>query len=95
MSRVKLVEISLVGISSSAQLHKVLAESLGFPTYYGSNWDAFWDAITSLFEMPLLIEFIGWSEFEVLLPKEASMLKQCLEEQNETNSHTVSKVVFA
>ena len=95
MSRVKQVEISLVGISSPTQLHKVLAEFLGFPTFYGCNWDAFWDAITSLVEMPLLIKFIGWSEFEILLPKEASMLRQCLEEQIETNSHTVSKVVFA
>jgi RNAse (barnase) inhibitor barstar len=95
MSRVKQVEISLVGISTSAQLHKVLAESLGFPIFYGCNWDAFWDIITDLIEMPLLIRFIGWSEFETVLPGEASMLMRCLEEQNETNPTASARIVFA
>lgn len=63
MPRKKQVEISLIGISSSIQLRKALADSLDFPTFYGCNWDAFWDAITGLVEMPMLIKFIGWSEF--------------------------------
>ena len=35
-------------IQTKEQLHRVLAESLPFPDWYGQNLDALWDCLTSL-----------------------------------------------
>ena len=63
MSRVQLVEIDLRAITSAEELHSLLMESLNFPGWYGANWDAFWDAITGLVEMPYTVRFLGWAQF--------------------------------
>ncbi|WP_268800413.1 barstar family protein [Pseudomonas huanghezhanensis] len=39
-------------MASAEELHCVLRGALGFPGWQGCNWDAFWDAITGLIEMP-------------------------------------------
>ncbi len=79
MARQPLIEINLGAISSPQELHVVLAEKLNFPTWYGANWDAFWDAITGLVEMPLSIHLIGWDEFSQRLPRESELLQACLQ----------------
>jgi RNAse (barnase) inhibitor barstar len=50
---------------------------MGFPEFYGGTWDAFWDAITSLVELPDIIIFKDWARFETKLPNEARILKEC------------------
>lgn len=42
-------EVIIVDVSEavvSKELHKLFARAFRFPTYYGSNFDAFWDCIT-------------------------------------------------
>ncbi|MCB9072861.1 MAG: barstar family protein [Bdellovibrionaceae bacterium] len=71
------IEIDLSGVSTSIALHKLLSCKLGFPSFYGNNWDAFWDAITGLVELPSVIEFRHWPEFCVKFPDDADQLKKC------------------
>ena len=78
MHRPDLVTIDLGNINSPRQLHAALAAALGFPSFYGMNWDAFWDAITGLVDMPQQIELRGWPAFAVRLPHEAAMLQRIL-----------------
>lgn len=70
--------IELIGIRSSRALHQRLMIDLRFPDFYGHNWDAFWDAITGLVEMPRHLRLKGWLELERWLPREAEMLRQAL-----------------
>jgi ribonuclease inhibitor len=70
--------IELTGVRNSRELHKRLMTALRFPDFYGQNWDAFWDAITGLVEMPLHLRLKGWPELERLLPREAEILRQSL-----------------
>ena len=72
------LRIDLSRVMSARQLHAVLAEALDFPAIYGNNWDAFWDAITGLVEMPQQLELAGWPGLEQRLPREAALLLQCL-----------------
>ncbi|MCA8276326.1 barstar family protein [Burkholderia sp. AU30280] len=78
MARDKLVEIELGDIESTAQLHMRLMERLNFPDWYGRNWDAFWDAITALVDMPLVLRLKGWPEFERRFPRDAQLMSDCL-----------------
>lgn len=47
------------------------------------NWDAFWDSITGLVDMPRTIIFKGWEVFERNNSKDASILKKLLNEYKE------------
>ncbi|MCP2256653.1 Barstar, RNAse (barnase) inhibitor [Streptoalloteichus tenebrarius] len=77
------VVIDLADVTTSDQLHRLLRRELGFPLWYGRNWDAFWDAITGLTPLPLEIVFEGWQQMRGRLPEAATMLQRILDEYNE------------
>lgn len=57
-----MVTIDVSSVSTETELHDLLKQRLGFPYFYGGNWDAFWDAVTGLVRIPDHIRFTGWSE---------------------------------
>lgn len=80
--RPSVVEIDLSDVGDAPELHRRLSHALDFPEWYGRNWNAFWDAITGLVEMPDRLVFIGWSKFAVRLPEDAAQLRSCLDQMN-------------
>lgn len=48
----KEVTIDLKKVSTKEELQNLLKQELDFPDYHGGNWDAFWDTITGLVELP-------------------------------------------
>ena len=70
--------IDLSDIHSPRQLHASLATALAFPSMYGMNWDAFWDTITGLVDMPQQLELRGWQDFATRLPADAALLQSIL-----------------
>ena len=92
--RVECVEINVTSLESSKVLHQKLKESLEFPSFYGMNWNAFWDAITGLVELPEKIVFLGWGDLESSIPDEANKLKTLLEEFNEKHPSWACKVEY-
>ncbi|WP_257572793.1 barstar family protein [Janthinobacterium sp. UMAB-56] len=70
--------IDLSEINSPRQLHAALAAALDFPSFYGMNWDALWDVITGLVEMPQQLELRGWPAFAARLPHDAALLQRIL-----------------
>ncbi|MFX3635320.1 MAG: barstar family protein [Candidatus Pristimantibacillus sp.] len=77
------VELEVGSIRNSGELHLLLQEGLDFPDYYGMNWDAFWDAITGLVELPETVVFIGWERMMAVLPNDARMLSDMFTQFNE------------
>ena len=75
--------IDITEISDSKELQLVLKKELGFPDFYGLNWDAFWDAITGLVELPDKLVLIGWTELESKLPDDARIMRELLDKFNE------------
>jgi RNAse (barnase) inhibitor barstar len=73
-------------VETVRELHGVLKEALGFPAFYGMNWDAFWDAITGLVQMPDELVFTGWTELERRLPAAASSLQDRLAKYGQETS---------
>nr|WP_164497254.1 barstar family protein [Streptomyces sp. WAC04770] len=72
--------IDLGGVRSSEELQRLLQRELQFPDFYGQNWNAFWDAVTGLVDLPPELVFTGWSTFSAVLPEEARTLRELLEE---------------
>lgn len=88
------VVIDLSGIESIEMLHQKLKVSLGFPDFYGMNWDAFWDSISGIIEMPETIEFIDWYEFEIKFFKESRIIKDLFDELEDEYPYNSSKVIY-
>ncbi|GGP22043.1 barstar family protein [Silvimonas iriomotensis] len=83
MERPQSIEIDLASVTTPEELQVVLAEALSFPGWYGHNWNAFWDAITGLVEMPRILHLQGFSELAAKLPGDALLLKGRLEDMKQ------------
>ncbi len=78
----KLVSVDVTSITTANELHVLLKHMLCFPDFYGMNWDAFWDSITGLVEMPDKLEITGWQNLLDVLPRDAEIFLECLNEYN-------------
>jgi ribonuclease inhibitor len=74
------VQIDVSGIASPEELQALLARELGFPGYYGKNWDAFWDCIRDpeQSQMPNHLVIRGISSLQQTMPREAQRFHTCL-----------------
>jgi ribonuclease inhibitor len=83
MARIAVVDIDLSEVRSVLSLHHMLRDALGFPSWYGCNWGAFWDAITGLVKMPLYLRISGWGVVVTRLPNDAQIIQKCLADMAE------------
>ncbi|MFC5800936.1 barstar family protein [Streptomyces formicae] len=74
-----MVIIDVSTTRDARQLHTTLSQSLGFPSFYGMNWDGFWDAVTGLVDMPDHVRFLGWGSLAEHLPHDAELLRAALD----------------
>lgn len=67
---------------SKQALHNLLAKGLGFPDYYGVNWDAFWDCVRDdeQSNLPRHLVLAGMTQLQQALPREAEVLRRLLRE---------------
>ena len=68
--------IDVSEIRTSKELHELISLHLGFPDYYGLNWDAFDECIREV-EVPRVVEIRGFSTLRFVLPRDAALLKDC------------------
>ena len=94
MTRPQIVTIDLGDVQGKEELHECLAQALLFPDWYGRNWDAFWDSITGLVDMPEVLELQGWSVFSVAMPNESNLLTELFGEMNEKYPEWAPKVIY-
>jgi ribonuclease inhibitor len=95
MPRQNLIEIDLRDITTSKDLQLLLMDALDFPGWYGCNWNAFWDAITGLVEMPEILRLVGWASLEARLPSDARLMRECLSDMSEKHPELSPLVVYA
>ena len=86
--------IDLRWVNSTNQLHEVLKIRLDFPDFYGMNWDAFWDAVSGLVELPKNIVFVGWSHIEDVLSNDATQLRSSFDRLNEYYGKSIVSVEY-
>jgi len=75
------LELDLAAVASRDTLFDLLERELAFPGWWGRNWDAFRDCITSdLSSMPAVLRIRGFSRLAARLPREAALLKSSLDD---------------
>jgi ribonuclease inhibitor len=78
----KTVYLDFSEIQSVQNLHLLLKPKLNLPDFYGMNWDAFWDSITSLVDMPDKIKIIGFKNIEKWMLSDTQTFLRCLNDYN-------------
>lgn len=76
------ITIDLAEIETIQELHAKFKKELDFPDFYGMNWDAFWDSISGLVEMPEKLVLLNWNLFETKFQKDSRILKHLIEDFN-------------
>ena len=89
-----LLEIDLSGATEKEEVHERLSAAFGSPCYYGKNWDAFWDCVTTLALTPDKIKIRGIEALTETLPREAELLRKCLTDFQSTPQGLGVEVVF-
>ncbi len=82
------MKIDVTEVKSISELHQLFKQELQFPDYYGMNWDAFWDSITGLIQMPEMLIIYGFDKLQTELPKDSEILSEIIEQYNKIgNNH--------
>lgn len=74
--------VDVTKIKTSKELQEKLMKELDFPEFYGMNWDAFWDTITGLVELPERLMIKGWDNIVTVLPNDAEIMRVLFEKFN-------------
>ncbi|MPR33936.1 barstar family protein [Salmonirosea aquatica] len=76
--------LDLTGIKTKAALHQLFKNELQFPDWYGVSWDAFWDCIVAVVEMPEQLTLVHWDEFARECPRDMQILQQVVQDYGAT-----------
>lgn len=89
--------VDLKEVNSKEELHSLLSSKLGFPDWYGNNWDAFWDLITDteIVAMPNKLKLVGFKELSEKLPKDTQILQQCFLDMKEEYPSIACEVIYS
>ncbi|GAB3856633.1 barstar family protein [Hymenobacter terrigena] len=75
--------IDLAHVDTKAAFHLLMKREMGFPDWYGENWDAFWDTIAAIVEMPQQLLLQNWQHFEQACPTDMQILRDIIEHYNQ------------
>jgi ribonuclease inhibitor len=77
------VVIDLIGVDSKVAIHQAFKQQLCLPDWYGPSWDAFWDAIIAVIQMPDEVVLLNWQKFAQACPKDMQILRQIINDYHE------------
>lgn len=77
---------------SIEQFHNILKQDLNFPEFYGANWDAFWDTITGIVELPKTVVFYNYNVFVTNWKDKAKILKELVNDYNSQTNGNIQLV---
>ncbi|MBH8567775.1 barstar family protein [Microvirga sp. STS02] len=75
--------IDLTHVDTKAAFHLLMKRELHFPDWYGVSWDAFWDAIIAVVEMPDVVVLEHWQTFAQACPKDMQILRQIIDDYHQ------------
>ena len=76
------VTINMKNIKTPEEFQSAIKQMLGMPDFYGRNWNAYWDGITGLIELPNTLILDGWHEYKKIQQKDAEMFEGIMKDYN-------------
>lgn len=87
--------IDFTNVKYYHDMHRVIREAFGFPTYYGNNWDAFWDLLREMTGEAMHVQILGIDVIEKRFVKEADVMLGILKEfKHSQNDRYCEKVII-
>lgn len=77
---------------SIESFHDIIKQELNFPDFYRANWDAFWDTITRIVQLPKIVVFYNYSVFVQNWKDKAKILKDLADEYNKLSDSKIQLV---
>jgi RNAse (barnase) inhibitor barstar len=71
------IHLDFSGITSEREVHDLFASSLHFPSFYGQNWDAFWDVLVGFDCFPRRLVLSGSEHLRSTVPRAFEKLQSC------------------
>lgn len=87
------IEVDLSHVARARDIHMVLSTALGFPEWYGHNWDGFWDLVSSDHPLPDRLTIRGLDHVERILPAEAAKMLACFADYNNSSGRVCELAV--
>jgi ribonuclease inhibitor len=82
----KVITMDCRGCVPRSNLHRVFADALAFPDYYGNNLNALYDCLTEIGE-DTQIQLLYWQAVEEKLGHYAQNARRAMEDAAEKNPH--------
>ena len=86
-------EIDLSRVAHARDIHVAFSTALRFPDWYGHNWDAFWDLVSSDCPLPDQLRIRGLDHIERTLPDEATKMLKCFADYNNNSGRLCAVAV--
>ncbi|UKN02587.1 barstar family protein [Paracrocinitomix mangrovi] len=74
--------IDLGSINTVQEIHLKFKTELGFSDDYKMNWNAFWEAISSLSDLEEDVSILHFKHIEEILPSDADILRELIMDFN-------------
>lgn len=76
------------------EMHEIIRDALNFPSYYGNNWDAFWDCITDIAGTPIHIRILGLDNIKKRFDDEADIFLDLLRDFKHYEKDEYSDIIL-
>jgi len=90
----KQFNIDVIKINVPKELQQVLKLKLGMPDFYGMNWDAFWDGITGLIQLPDMLILEGWHIYKKRQSEDAQIFERIMKRYNELKTYKFCECIY-
>lgn len=81
VKNISIVKLDLAAITTVTDLHETIERLFTFPSYYGKNWDAFYDCMSDvLYYSQVKLELKGMRYFSKRFPRDAKIFLNALKE---------------
>lgn len=84
------IVLDLTGCKYIMHMHKIIKETIGFPDWYGNNWDAFWDMGYDYIPENAHIVIRGTKTMPKELEKDIKLLSEVLDDIHKEASPTIT-----
>lgn len=59
-------------------MFEIISTAMGFPDYFGNNWDAFWDCLTEIANLKMKIDVLNFDVLKQVSEKDSDIFTELI-----------------